>query len=325
MKPAQMMRVTKRNPCPICNKPKYCGVSAEGEIAICMSIADGSVKESANGGYVHILQPKPYTPLAKTKATATVHSFSTTLQLAPIERRHAVFTALLDRLPLSELHADNLLARGLCDTEIARKLYATVPAQPFANALGAELAREFDLAGVPGFYQDKRQWQINLSDWYAGFFVPYRNPQQQIQALQIRRDGAGLRYIWFSSKDKPSGVSSGAPLHCARSWRVNSTHEAIITEGALKADIIANRLDETIIAAAGVDLFPADLGEWLRRELPELQSITIAFDSDWKSKKEVEKALLKLIEKLEAANIEWDVLEWENAKGLDDFLLQEAA
>lgn len=317
----KFIRVTKRNPCAICDKPKYCGVSADGEVAICMNIGDGSVKESTNGGYVHILQPKPYTPSAK----ATIHPFPQTSQLAPLSRRHAVFSAMLERLPLSVPHADNLMVRGLCDTEIARKLYTSVPDQQTANALCDELSDEFNLSGIPGFYQDQDRWQIKVSDWYAGIFIPYRNPQQQIQALQIRRDGNDPRYIWFSSAKQPSGMTSSVPLHCARSWRVNSSQEIIITEGALKADIIANRLDECVIAAAGVDLFPVDFGVWLQQGFPALQSVTIAFDADWQTKPEVEKALLKLVEKLEAVNLEWDVLEWEDAKGLDDFLMKEAA
>jgi len=48
-------RVSKTDPCPICKKPDWCGISDDRAIAICMRIE--SLIPSANGGYVHILKP----------------------------------------------------------------------------------------------------------------------------------------------------------------------------------------------------------------------------------------------------------------------------
>ena len=47
----QWIRVTKVNPCPICKKPDWCGVSADGEVAICMRVE--STMPSRNGGWMH--------------------------------------------------------------------------------------------------------------------------------------------------------------------------------------------------------------------------------------------------------------------------------
>ena len=53
----KMITVTKKHPCPICKKPDWCGVSADGNIAICMRIQ--SNKPTNNGGYLHILKERP--------------------------------------------------------------------------------------------------------------------------------------------------------------------------------------------------------------------------------------------------------------------------
>ncbi len=49
-------RVTKRNPCPICGKKRYCSVSADGKIAFCMSIiSDKPIETKIGVGYIHRL------------------------------------------------------------------------------------------------------------------------------------------------------------------------------------------------------------------------------------------------------------------------------
>lgn len=69
---APLVRVTRNNPCPICQKDHWCSVSASGRFAICMRAQ--STKPARGGGYVHILNdgriniewtppaPKPLAP-----------------------------------------------------------------------------------------------------------------------------------------------------------------------------------------------------------------------------------------------------------------------
>lgn len=49
--------VSSRELCPVCLKGDWCGVSADGAWAICMRIADGAVKETRNGGFLHRVKP----------------------------------------------------------------------------------------------------------------------------------------------------------------------------------------------------------------------------------------------------------------------------
>ncbi len=57
--PEPMKRVSRRNPCPICDKPDWCLVSPDGSAAICARISEGSCKHCGDAGYLHILRYDP--------------------------------------------------------------------------------------------------------------------------------------------------------------------------------------------------------------------------------------------------------------------------
>ena len=63
-----MNRVTRKNPCPICQHGDWCGYSET--IAICMRVE--SDKPSKNGGWIHILNEKPIMPIFRKKAIPEV-------------------------------------------------------------------------------------------------------------------------------------------------------------------------------------------------------------------------------------------------------------
>lgn len=54
-----MMRVSKRRPCGVCGKPDWCGYSLDERLAVCMRVAEGAVKQTRNGGYLHVLRDDP--------------------------------------------------------------------------------------------------------------------------------------------------------------------------------------------------------------------------------------------------------------------------
>ena len=314
----KMRRATYRTPCPICDHRRWCGISQDGAIVICMRRSDGAVSEAKNGGWVHRLKDTQ-------PAFAPIRTPVPQPSIASIERRDIAYSALLDRLPLSLRHSDDLSERGLADTEVARHRYATAPNARTARIVSAELAERFDLSNVPGFFCSGDEWRLNLSDWHAGILIPVRDVEQRIQALQIRRDNGDPRYVWFSSANKLGGASSGSPIHFARPWRVRSQCECVVTEGPLKADIVAQQLDVCVAAVAGVGSFGENFGHWLRQQLPDLNAALIAFDSDWKTKPEVERAMVRLARSLQAAGLGWDAATWDaRFKGLDDYLTEVA-
>ncbi len=54
---SEWVRVNRHHPCPICGKPDWCGVSADGSAAICMRTE--SDRPVRNGGWVHRLTDAP--------------------------------------------------------------------------------------------------------------------------------------------------------------------------------------------------------------------------------------------------------------------------
>jgi hypothetical protein len=62
----KVLRVTGKNPCPICGRPDWCGISADGTTAFCMRTE--SAEQAKNGAWIHRLsEPIRYTPPARPK------------------------------------------------------------------------------------------------------------------------------------------------------------------------------------------------------------------------------------------------------------------
>ena len=61
------VRVTKRNPCPVCKSDHWCGTTPDGKLTCCMRVE--SSKPTKNGGWLHGEMQK--TPSVPRKATAT--------------------------------------------------------------------------------------------------------------------------------------------------------------------------------------------------------------------------------------------------------------
>ncbi len=312
---AKVQRVNHSTRCPICDKPDWCGITPDGKFAICMRVAIGSLKPTRNGGHLHLVDGTP-----------TIHiQAAATTQLASIERRNKINRALLASLKLDEQHHADLRRRGLGDDHIERLQFRSMPDRDRADAIASRLGWEYDgLAGVPGFYFAAGDWRMVAGEWWAGLLIPITDPAGRIEGFQIRRDSNEPRYCWLSSvkrpKSNPNGASPGTPIHYVRPWRVAETHSAIITEGPLKADIISTHLDVCVIAVAGVNSFKFDFGAMLKRELPELRHLYVAYDSDWRTEPKVAGALARLANSLKAARLRGEILIWDGAKGFDDFL-----
>lgn len=325
----EFIRVSKHKPCGICGKPDWCAVSADGALALCMRQRAGSVKQAPNGANIHILNGRASQAHSAVSARHIRRCGNCGEGRADDERLHRVYHFLLtEGCLLKPEHGDHLLdKRGLSDTTVAANLYASCPSGNAWRVICAELRAQFGekLHGVPGFYRDlKGGWQFVPCD---GFFIPVRDVRGRIVGLQVRRDrDLKPKYLWFSTRpDKfPCGASSGAPVHYAKPDLARRSGSALLTEGALKADIISESEDVAVIAVAGVTAVnPETLAAQVQREIPELQSITIAFDMDWRHKPEVKDALLR-VERAMAAHFKVMVRVWdiENGKGFDDLLLR---
>lgn len=333
------VRVTREHTCPVCHKPDNCAVSSDGELAFCRRIES---ERAGRDAYLHVLTQRADWARDIAANTTEVKQH----ERAEIAHRHQVYGVLTSALKLAERERHNLHERGLDEAYIEANGYKSVPSKVVANLIARRL-EAMDLRGVPGFWQpaaegnQKPYWKLNLNKWHQGLMIPVRDVDGRIEGFQIRRAEVKTflnpdtgkresepRYVWLSSasapdRPRPDGTSSGAPIHFRNVGDIRATGEVIITEGALKGDIIARYLNRGVIAVAGVSSFPADFGADLRKTLPELKKITIAFDADYIRNPNVQGAMLRLKETLEKAGLEVETVHWAESygKGLDDYLL----
>jgi len=332
----RMQRVKRHSPCPVCGKPDWCGVS--GDLVVCMRVADGAIREAANGGWVHVLGG------ATPRRPALPEPEPEHVMIDP-RVRHGIYNALLRQLPLRRHHLQQLRRRGLSEEQIGRLGYRTLPPEDergkwsrAALAYRTGLAAELKPAGVPGFWIERGprggRWTV---DGPAGLLIPVRSTDGQIVGCQIRVDnrGPGGKYRWLSSagtvdRERPGGTPARALPHVARPTETQG--DAIwITEGPLKADITALRLGCTVIAVPGV-------GNWrpvpgLVRELGA-QRVVLAYDMDmWLNPQvmlhaeQLVAALREVRQYIPEADAEAPIaLQWarwdgRRAKGIDDALV----
>jgi hypothetical protein len=314
---SKLRRVTAKAPCPVCGKPTGCGISANGEVIVCWRVSDGAYKPTNDGsGWVH-LRIDPSRPRTPYIAPLRI--------IAPAARRHAVYSALLERLPLAPHHWGHLEGyRMLSEETITRCQFATVPTRDEGDRIAAELAGEFDLMNVPGFFWKDNAPRLRFAGVY-GFFIPLRDHLGQVSALQIRRDCTDARYcvstsryLLVSTPDLCGGACSGAPPHFARHWQIRDA--LLITEGGLKAEVCAEQLRQPVCGLVAVGTFGSRFGWELRDKFPRLRRTAIAYDQE--NNEATARQKERLINALEEAGLEVEVFEWEgDAKGYDDFLI----
>ncbi len=305
---SKWVRVSRRNRCPVCDKPDWCLISQDGKAVICARNESDNPAGNKGAGWLHTLDTARPLPLLKPRPEAkqTPKAGPDVLDMA--------YRALLQELSLSETHRANLQCRGLTDSEIHTLGYKTLPAngrRELVNRLQA-----VKLAGVPGFYFEAGQW---LLAGQAGIAIPVRDIRSRIVGLLIRCDRTeGGRYKWLSSRGFNAGCSPGAPVHVA--GPVSTNGEAWITEGPIKADIAALKLGRVVLAVAGVGNWPGVIP--IIRELrPE--RVIISFDMDKNQNTAVRLHLDTLTACLIRRGIRTFEADWDtHFKGLDDLLTE---
>ncbi|MDA8344169.1 MAG: DUF3854 domain-containing protein [Thermaerobacter sp.] len=225
--------------------------------------------------------------------------------IASIEARNSAYQALIAEERLSPSHRAALLRRGLSLHETDRSQYRT----HFPGRAPVGLVPE----GVPGFYHVGDTW---LTSGPPGLLIPVRDREGRIAACQVRPDdGDRGKYLWLSSSGKPGGASSGAPCHYAKT----SGTQLWITEGPLKADLVASRLGQPCLGIAGVANWHSALPL-----LGDVKEAILAFDEDQPgpAREAVEANARAFTQALAERGVKilratWD---WSQAKGIDDAL-----
>jgi hypothetical protein len=312
-----------------------------------MRISNGSKGTSRNGGNIFdhnrlFLVASPRT--AKKQAPPPI-------QIAPIEVRDAVYEELIRRSPAVKYYSqlidgpNGLLSRGLSEGEM--QTYGALPRTQKERASLALTLNKFlkvrfpeyavrsthaAIIGVPGLWQDEAG---NLQLWNPRDYnmpllvIPYRDDQGRIQACQLRLHQNDLRtgekkYRWLACPFSFRGASSGTPVHFTfKPVDLPPGKAVIITEGALKADVLVNlRPKARVIATSGVSCSHTEIIEAARD-----YNVFIAFDADYKTNPAVARQLARLIAAREQhiaaqhPKTTTRIVTWQKYKGIDDALL----
>jgi putative DNA primase/helicase len=309
---------TVKQPCPVCQKTKWCSIRTDGRKFVCRTEGKGGVKRVDKSGvpfWVHRLDAGQIR-----RGHDTENEASTDLppvDRAPVEVLHQVYQQLLDNLHLSQEHQTNLQKRGLQSEAIATRGYRSMGrglASAVQKMLHANAALEQHLTSVPGFVQKQDDdgncfWKVIARQ---GIGIPIRDVQGQIRAIVVRMDQEDEgKYRFVSSQS----CGSGAPIHVP--LFSGNTSVVRITEGALKADIATELSGILTIGLPGAAASPeaAPVLEALKAK-----TAVLAFDADASNNRRVAKALKQLAKILSEKGLAVELETWalEDGKGIDD-------
>lgn len=347
-------RVSRKRPCLICGKPDWCSRTANDSISFCARVTAGADRLSRKERWGVFYHDRTLldNPFWKTNEPRQFYQKQTEeIQPAPLEIRDFIYASLLRLSPASKYECLTLGQKGLrerglegfsdygalpCSASDRRDLAAQV--RLLLNQTFPAFVRENPrgLAHVPGFW-------INDSGeaclWSEKDFnrpmllIPYRNPWGKIQSCQIRFSGlinrGQKRYLWLSLPAMQS-AGSGTPIHYAN-WREFGAdcldRPVLVTEGALKADVVAKFCPQFLtVANSGVGC-----AHDLLARITRSKKVCLAFDNDYHENPAVIRQLSKLIllisefEDSKSINKNIVILNWERRfKGIDDALLNVA-
>lgn len=273
-------RVSRKQPCLICGRPDWCSRTTNDSISFCARVTAGADRLSCKErwGFVYHDRELLNQPFWRRSEPRNYYKQQTEeIALAPLEIRDYIYNSMLRLSPASNYNCLTVGAKGLrrerelenfdeygalsCSASERKDLAARLRLLLNQNFPAFVRENPNGIRHVPGFWIDAGG-EINI--WHTQDFtqplllVPYRNPAGKIQACQIRYTGAlkpnKKRYLWLSLPNLNS-AGSGAPLHYGR-WknfgRANfSDLPVLVTEGALKADVVAKLRPEFFALANG--------------------------------------------------------------------------
>ncbi|MFC1989439.1 DUF3854 domain-containing protein [Chloroflexota bacterium] len=298
--------VTSKSRCPICGHNTWCSFSSDGAYAVCrrLDTGNGHAKTDKSGSeyWVYRLDGRPSLNQDAIEVPATIGT-----KCADADTLDRVYSYVLDTLPLSTIHREQLHKRGLSDVDINLRGYSTMPVGNRKHVVDALIKEDFinELTEVPGFRLINKNSGVFTGA--PGLLIPVRNENNKVVALKIRRDkiGDGPKYLYISST-KHGGPGPGSPVHvplCS-----TPTETIRLTEGELKADITTSLSGMLTIGLPGVSIWHPVLP--ILRSLA-VKTVRLAFDADARQKLNVARALEIVATSLEKEGFTLEMEVWD--------------
>ncbi len=351
---SRYQRVSRKRPCLICGKPDWCSRTANDSISFCARVTAGADRLSRKerwGVFYHdrSLLDNPF--WKKHEPRQFYQKQTEEIQPAPLEIRDFIYASLLRLSPASKYECLTIGEKGLRERGLEN--FSDYGALPCSASERKDLAFQLRLLlnqNFPSFVRENSRGLAHIPGFWINdsgeaclwsekdfqrpmLLIPYRNPWGKIQSCQIRFSGSinrgQKRYLWLSLPSMQS-AGSGTPIHYAN-WKdfgaACSNRPVLITEGALKADVVAKFCPHFLIVAnSGVGCAHEIIARITRGK-----KVSLAFDNDYHENPAVIRQLAKLIllisyfddSKVSVKNTA--ILIWERSyKGIDDALLNAA-
>ena len=321
-RPLTFRKVSKKEPCPICAHPDWCGIAEDGSVH-CMR-KESPVPAKSGDGWWHNL-PKEQINLAElSTAYLTIQSaFAAAEAPAPeaasAEDCDSVYRTLLGVSSLTTEHTEYLAREGI--PQARWWLYGSLGRN--RDRIARELRRLYSpelLRRVPGIYlRADNQLAIGAAD---GLLLGVANANGRIVGMSCRSlldDGARI-YRWLSSAAH-GGPGSGSPAHVARG---ELSTQVYITEGQKKAEYVAAATGHYAIGMAGHTSQQAALAQLdLLIERGTL-CVIVALDEDSNPQTavNVDRSRTSILAALHTRGLAVRLARWDSsvAKGIDDLL-----
>lgn len=177
--------------------------------------------------------------------------FDTNNKIADLNYRDTVYRSLLNTINLKNDHKKKLEDLGLTESYIEDYNFKSIPTKKFASRIiSYNLSKNFDLAGIPGFFQNEEfKWDFTPLN---GIFIPVYSSTNKIKGLSILLDKTynGTNNIWFSSNNKINGTP-------AENWLMSfnikeDTHTIILTDDFITAHNLNLGLKVPILAFSSI-------------------------------------------------------------------------
>ena len=130
-------------------------------------------------------------------------------------------------------------------------------------------------------------------------------------------DDPNSKYIWVSSNNR----DNGCPAECYCHFVGVPSKYVIITEGALKADIINAVSGHPVLAVPGVNALSKVQPMLEELMASGLKKVYIAYDMDYLTNPNVQQGKQNLLNILYEMGLKYTTLVWNpDYKGMDDYL-----
>ena len=240
----------------------------------------------------------------------------------------ALYDDLLINLTLSDGDKHLLQQRDFDPQTISLNNYRSL------TDLYADDLRDFiknnNVSNTAGFYKKDKEWMLNAC---AGIVIPCRDYTGTIKTLKIRTQTQTQQYKYRIISSNPEKFNSGTKAKLHPHWPIlkHGNDVLVITEGELKADLVALHWQKTAVGLPGVTQINGIIKELCQQKYG-FKKIQIAFDADKKDAKNnyglsekygVGEQCLQLYYALNNKGFNVEILNWERqyGKGIDDVLV----